>query len=96
MKRTHPKTVGAIITDALRQERLDVQLDEHRASALWPQIMGDGINRYTISRSVRGGVMTVHLSSAALKGELMMNRSRIVQRINQALGREVITDIIFK
>ena len=96
MKRTEAKNVGQIINALLQKEHLDVALDEHRASALWPQIVGDGINRYTISRSVRGGVMTVRLSSASLANELMLIRASIIQRINEALGREIIHEIIFK
>ena len=96
MKRTEAKNIGQIIDDVLRKEHLDVALDEHRASALWPQIVGDGINRYTIRRYVKDGVMTVHLSSASLKAELMLNRDAIIQRINQALGREIIREIVFK
>ncbi|MBQ9576777.1 MAG: DUF721 domain-containing protein [Muribaculaceae bacterium] len=96
MKRTEARNIGEIINDLLRQENLDVALDEHRASALWPQIVGDGINRYTIRRYVNNGVMTVHLSSASLANELMLNRAGIIQSINQALGREIIREIIFK
>jgi len=96
MKRTEARNIGEIINDLLRQENLDVALDEHRASALWPQIVGDGINRYTIRRYVNNGVMTVHLSSASLANELMLNRAGIIQRINEALGRKIIREIIFK
>ena len=96
MKRTEAKNIGQIINDLLKQENLDVELDEHRASAMWPQIVGDGINRYTIRRYVKDGVMTVHLSSASLANELMLNRDSIIQRINEALGREIIREIIFK
>ena len=96
MKRTEAKNVGQIITDLLQKEHLDVALDEHRASALWPQIVGDGINRYTIRRYVKDGVMTVHLSSAPLKAELMLQRAVLIARINEALGRDIIRDIIFK
>jgi predicted nucleic acid-binding Zn ribbon protein len=96
MKRTEAKNIGQIIDDVLRKEHLDVALDEHRASALWPQIVGDGINRYTIRRYVKDGVMTVHLSSASLANEMMLNRAAIIQRINQALGRDVIREIVFK
>ena len=96
MKRTEARNIGEIINDLLRQENLDVALDEHRASALWPQIVGDGINRYTIRRYVNNGVMTVHLSSVSLANELMLNRAGIIQRINEALGREIIHEIIFK
>ena len=96
MKRTEAKNIGQIIDDLLKQENLDVALDEHRASALWPQIVGDGINRYTVRRYVKDGVMTVHLSSASLANELMLNRATIIQRINQALGRDIIWEIVFK
>lgn len=96
MKRTEAKNIGQIIEDLLRKEKLDVELDEHRASALWPQIVGDGINRYTVKRYVKNGVMTVHLSSASLANELMLGRSTLIARINEALGREVIREIIFK
>jgi len=96
MKRTEVRNVGQIITDVLKRENLDVALDEHRASALWPHIVGDGINRYTIRRYVKDGVMTVYLSSASLANELMLNRAAIIQRINEALGRDIIRDIIFK
>ena len=96
MKRTEAKNIGQIIADVLRKENLDVALDEQRASALWPQIVGDGINRYTIRRYVKDGVMTVHLSSASLANELMLNRATIIQRINEALGRDIIHEIIFK
>ncbi len=96
MKRTEAKNIGQIINDLLKQENLDVSLDEHRASALWPQIVGDGINRYTIRRYVKDGVMTVHLSSASLANELMLNRASIIKHINEALGREIIHEIIFK
>jgi predicted nucleic acid-binding Zn ribbon protein len=96
MKRTEAKNVGQIINDLLKQENLDVALDEHRAVSLWPHIVGDGINRYTIKRYVNNGVMTVHLSSASLANELMLNRALLIQRINEALGREIIREIIFK
>ena len=96
MKRTEAKNIGQIIDELLKRENLDVALDEHRASAMWPQIVGNGINRYTIKRYVNNGVMTVHLSSASLSNELMLNRASIIQRINEALGREIIHEIIFK
>ena len=96
MKRTEAKNIGQIINDLLKKENLDVALDEHRACALWPEIVGDGINRYTIKRYVNNGVMTVHLSSASLANELMLGRATLIARINEALGREIIREIIFK
>ncbi len=96
MKRTYPKSIAEVIDGFMKAEQFDTQLNEQRASALWPQIVGQGINRYTISRDVRDGVLIVRLSSAPLRNELMMNRSALIKRINEALGQEVIREIIFQ
>lgn len=95
MKKTQAKTIGEIVQEYLKKENLDTALDEHRAGALWPQIVGQGINRYTVSRWVKDGVMHVQLSSAPLRNELMLNRTRIIAHINEALGNEVIKEIVF-
>lgn len=96
MKRTNAQSVGDIINQVLRQERLDVRLDEQRALAMWPQLVGPGINRYTTARSVKDGVLTFTISSAPLRNQLMLSRSSLIARINEALGREVIKEIIFR
>lgn len=96
MKRTQAKSIGDIIEGFMKEEKLDTQLDEYRASALWPQVVGPGINRYTVSRDVRNGVMYVRLSSAVLRNELMMGRSSLIKRINELLGRETIHEIVFQ
>ena len=96
MKRVEAKSVGEIINEVLRQERLSTRLDEHRARALWPDVVGPGINKYTVSRTVKNGVMTVVISSAPLRQQLMMSRTALIKQLNDFLGGEVITDIVFK
>ena len=96
MKRVEAKSVGEIINEVLRQERLSTRLDEHRAMALWPDGVGPGINKYTVSRTVKNGVMTVVISSAPLRQQLMMSRTALIKQLNDFLGGEVITDIVFK
>lgn len=96
MKRTSAQSIGEIINDFLRQEKLESQFNEQKALTLWPEIVGQGINRYTIGRSVKNGVMTITISSAALRNELMLSRTAIMARINEALGAQVIHEIIFR
>ena len=94
MKRTHPQSVAEIISNLLRKENLEQQWDEHRVLNIWPEIVGPGINRYTVNRS--NGILTVWLSSAPLRNELMLSRSLLAKRINQAVGKDIIRDIIFR
>ena len=96
MKRTEAETVGQIITRLLKAENLENKFDEQRVAAMWSEVVGQGVNRYTVNRHVRNGVLYVAISSAPLRNELMLNRSMLVRRINDFIGREVIHDIVFR
>ena len=95
MKRTEPKQLGEIIDDALKASNLDTVAAEHRASYLWAEVVGPGLNRYTARRYVERGVMHVYLTSGPLKNELSFHRARIIEALNRAVGSDVIKDIIF-
>lgn len=95
MKQTHPKLVGEIVAEALKQAGLEDAEREHRAAYLWSEVVGPGINRYTVRRYVDHGVMHVYMSSPALKNELSFHRRRLVEAINAAVGAEVIHTIEF-
>lgn len=96
MKRVEPMTVGDIITKLLREDNIERQFDEQKVVYLWPEIVGQGINRYTVSRYVKNGVLYLHISSAALRNELMMSRTQLMKRLNEAVGGEVIHDIVIR
>ena len=55
MKRTEAMTVGDIINQLLKEDNIDRQFDEQKIVYLWPEIVGQGINRYTTSRRVKNG-----------------------------------------
>lgn len=96
MKRSNAETVGQIIQHYLESEKLDTKMYELRIAELWADVVGAGVNRYTINRYVKDRCLFVRLSSAALRNELMLGRSVLVKRLNDAVGHEVINDIIFK
>lgn len=94
MKRTEPRRLGDFVDEVLSQAGISDRLDEHRICALWPEIVGAGINRYTVRRYVDRGALHVYLTSAALKNELMFSRAALVKALNDAVGREVISEVI--
>ena len=73
--------------NGLEQSVLDVQIEE-----VWPQVMGDVVNRLTRSVEVRDGVLYVRVNSAALKTQLFENRFEMVRKLNEAVGAKAIRD----
>ncbi|MEF9923591.1 MAG: DUF721 domain-containing protein [Muribaculaceae bacterium] len=96
MKRTSAETVGDIINRVLKAENLDGKLDEHRLVSLWPEVVGPVINKYTSQRYINNHMLYVHLTSAPLRNELLLHRSHLVKALNEAIGHDVITDIVFR
>ncbi|MDE5727760.1 MAG: DUF721 domain-containing protein [Duncaniella sp.] len=93
MKRTYPKHIASIIDEAISRAGLTEGLNDRRAAAVWIDVVGPGINRYTTRRYVDRGVMHVYLSSAPLKSELSLHRQELVRAINKALGEEVVREL---
>ena len=83
MKRNDAEQIGKLIQQFLRQESLE------------SQILGPAAN-YTSNLYIRNQTLYVHLTSAALRQELMMGREVLVRTLNQRVGATVITNIIFR
>lgn len=95
MKRTRPLRISEIIDNVVRSEGLEDNMLAHRALSLWGTIVGPAINRMTTERRVSNGVLLVRIASAPMRQELSMQRTPLIDAINKALGKNIITDIRF-
>lgn len=95
MKRTEPMSLREIIDRVMDASARKDDVLAMRASYLWADVVGPGVNRYTTRRYVREGVLHVHISSGPLKSELSFRREEIARAINDILGREVVKSIRF-
>ena len=96
MKRTEAKVIADIIGDFMQQEDIETTMLEHKALQHWAQVVGPGVNRFTTERYVEDGIITVKIASAALRNDLMLSRSQLIERLNQLAGKPVIRDIVFR
>lgn len=95
MKRKDAEPIGKLIQRFLRQESLETPLNQQRLLDAWPQILGPA-SAYTTNLYIRNQTLYVHLTSAALRQELMMGRELLIRNLNQKVGATVITNIIFQ
>lgn len=96
MKRNNAEQIGVLIRNFLRQESLESPLNERRLINAWPEVLGLVIASYTRDLFIKNQVLYVSLTSAALRQELMMGRELLVRNLNQHVGAQVITNIIFR
>ena len=96
MKRTEAKSIAEIIGDFMQQEDIESAVLEHTALHLWGQVVGPGVNRMTTERYVENGVITMKITSAALRNDLMLTRTAIIAQLNELVGKPVIREIVFR
>ncbi len=89
-------TIDHFLQRALRRLDLGEVADEARVERVYRQLAGDLISRLTPSVLYSRGVLTLRLSSAALRHEMFNRRESLRQRINDQLGAEVVHKILIR
>lgn len=93
MFRREVKSINDLLNMYLRHEGLETPLLQKRAIDAWDNLMGEMITRYTGEKFIKNQTLYVKIINPALRQDLSMMKTHIVQRINQAVGSQVITDV---
>ena len=98
MKKRHNKNqkIVDILSSFVKDNKLEKGLDNVRVGAAWRKMMGNGVQNYTNNIRLQNKTLYVYLSSSVLREELSYGKDKIINLINEELGREVITKIILK
>ncbi|MBK8711774.1 MAG: DUF721 domain-containing protein [Niastella sp.] len=88
------------LQDAIKQflskSRLKSGIQAAQIEEIWENIMGKTIAKYTDKIKIVGSTLYIHSQVAPLKNELMYQKDIIVQRVNEALGEKIITQIVIQ
>jgi hypothetical protein len=96
LKKGNEYTMKEALAEMLRNTRLERGLNETKIYNAWEQVMGAAITKYTRNLHIEKSTLFVELSSASLREELSYGRSKIVKMLNDAVGTEVITEVILR
>ena len=80
----------------LDQSRIKGAVQALQIEAVWEQIMGKTIARYTDKIQIQGHTLYINTNVAPLRQELMYQKETIVTRVNEALGEKVIKEVVIK
>jgi len=90
------ETIGNFVQHFFTKNGKISLLLEQRAVELWKEIVGEFIAKQTTKIYAKQGVLYTTIPNAALRFEVLNNRSQIIAKINNKLGYEVIKGIIIK
>lgn len=89
-------SIGEALQEFISSNKLQKGLDKVLVKEAWVSLMGNGVNNYTTGLDLRNGTLFVSLSSSVLREELSLGKSKIVNLLNEEVGREVVKKIVLR
>ena len=89
-------SLGDALRNFLNKSQLKGSIQALQIEDVWEQIMGKTVARYTEKIQIHGHTLYVNTPVAALRQELLYQKDKILQRVNEALGENVIKEVIIK
>ncbi len=96
MKRKNDYTLKEVIEQLVNAYGMNKKLDEAQLISSWKTVVGGIFNKHTQNLVVKNRILYVNLDSSVIRSELMMARSKLVKMLNEATGKNVIDDIVFR
>lgn len=62
----------------------------------WEKIMGKTIANYTDKIEIINSTLFISTNIAPLKNELIYQKTKIIERVNEALGEKVIKEVVIR
>lgn len=87
-------SMGDAIKKFLNESQVKGGIQALQIGEVWEQIMGKTVARYTDNLKILGDTLFITTQVAPLRQELVFQKEKIIQRVNEALGQKVINKIV--
>jgi hypothetical protein len=88
--------IGDAIQKFLDESRIKGSIQALQIEDVWQEIVGKTIARYTEEIKIISTTLFISTHVAPLKQELIFQKEKIINRVNEALGKKVITDVVIR
>ena len=89
-------SLGDALKEFLKQSKLKTSIQALQIEEIWEQIMGKTISKYTDNIKIHGKTLYINPAVAPLKQELLFQKEKIIQLVNEALGELLIEEVVIK
>lgn len=87
-------SMGEALKEFLKKSRLKGYVQALQIEDVWAKIMGKTIARYTDKINIHGKTLYITTTVAPLKQELSYQKPKIIKLVNEALGENVISEVV--
>lgn len=93
MFRRDVKTLDEIVGRFLQENNLQTPVQQTHVVESWEEVAGPVVARYTEEKFIRNQTLFVKIMNPALRSDLSMMKTQLVNKLNAEAGGFVIADI---
>ena len=91
-----PEKAGKILERLTARMGIAARLEREKAVVLWEEAVGKNIARRAEATAVSNGILFVVVQNSAWLQELSLLKEGIIEKVNSAVGTDVVKDIVFR
>ena len=95
-RKSNSANMKTLIDKLIRSYGLESKMQELDVMSEWENIVGKMIARHTKDIQIRNKILYITLDSAPLKHELLMNKTRIIELVNEKSGKQLVENVFIK
>lgn len=84
------------INQFLQKSRLKSGIQALRIEDVWEEVMGKTVAKYTDKIQIINATLFITTTVAPLKNELLYQKEKIIERVNEALGEKTIREVVIR
>jgi predicted nucleic acid-binding Zn ribbon protein len=88
--------LSTVMHDVLHAWKLDERLRAEEVTQTWKEIVGDFLAQHTAPDGIKRGLMTVRVLQPSIHHTLMMEKSRLLRRLQERFGVNEVREIKFR
>ncbi len=89
-------SIGDLINQYFKSRGLDERREEFDLNEQWQEIVGPMIAKHTSQIRLRDRVLSLKLNSAPLRHSLSLSKTDLINKINEAAGKELVVEVVLK
>lgn len=89
-------SMGDALKNFLHKSKLRNGIRAVQIEEIWEKLMGKTIAKYTDKIEIVNHTLFIRTNVGPLKNELQYQKSQIIQRINEAFGESIITQVVIQ
>ena len=89
-------SIEDLMNSFIKENNLSKGMQKIKVKETWNKMMGPGISNHTSSVKLQNKTLIIQLNSSVLREELSYGKDKIINMLNESLGKNLITKLILR